>query len=179
MAGRTGGAVGACRTATRGTRTSRPQPRYRLLPRDAYWPFGGGPRICIGSGYALMATVLVAATLIQRVRYTLLDRDVTPVADDHTAPGSRRTGPRRRGHAAREPAMTGRWRVAVDPDRCVGSGTCWAIAPDLFEPDGGRRSRPVAELVAPDDAVLEATELCPAEAISATVVDTGAPAGRP
>jgi cytochrome P450 len=39
------------------------------LPPYAYFPFGGGPRRCIGQGFAMMEAVLVMATLAQRFRF--------------------------------------------------------------------------------------------------------------
>jgi cytochrome P450 len=46
--------------------------RSGLLPRFSYFPFGGGPRVCIGAGFAMMETTLLLATIAQRYRFTLL-----------------------------------------------------------------------------------------------------------
>ena len=43
----------------------------RRLPRFAYYPFGGGPRQCIGNAFAQMEAVLVLATIAQRFRLAL------------------------------------------------------------------------------------------------------------
>jgi cytochrome P450 len=44
----------------------------RRLPRFAYFPFGGGPRVCIGNSFSLVEAALLLATVAQRFRFTLL-----------------------------------------------------------------------------------------------------------
>jgi cytochrome P450 len=39
------------------------------LPKFAYFPFGGGPRVCIGREFALLETALVLATIMRRFRF--------------------------------------------------------------------------------------------------------------
>jgi cytochrome P450 len=43
----------------------------RGLPKYAYFPFGGGPRVCIGNTFALIEATLVLATLVPRFRLRL------------------------------------------------------------------------------------------------------------
>jgi cytochrome P450 len=53
----------------------------KRLPRYAYFPFGGGPRGCIGSRFAMMEAVLILATVAQRFRLTLAPgHPVVPLA---------------------------------------------------------------------------------------------------
>jgi cytochrome P450 len=40
--------------------------------REAYIPFGGGPRICIGNGFAMIEGVLLLATMVQQYRVALV-----------------------------------------------------------------------------------------------------------
>lgn len=48
-------------------------------PRFAYFPFGGGPRLCIGQAFALMEGRLILARIAQRFRLDLLPcSTVTP-----------------------------------------------------------------------------------------------------
>jgi cytochrome P450 len=50
------------------------------LPRFAYFPFGGGPRQCIGAGFAMMEAVLLLATIAARFDLELIDdQPVVPV----------------------------------------------------------------------------------------------------
>ena len=43
----------------------------RRLPKFAYFPFGGGPRMCIGSSLAMLEAVLIVATIAGRFRFEL------------------------------------------------------------------------------------------------------------
>jgi cytochrome P450 len=53
----------------------------KRLPRFAYFPFGGGPRQCIGNMFALLEAPLVLATVAQRFQLSMeQDADVTPMA---------------------------------------------------------------------------------------------------
>jgi cytochrome P450 len=49
-------------------------------PKVSYFPFGAGPRICIGEGFAWMEAVLIVATIAQQWRLHLVSGDVTPQA---------------------------------------------------------------------------------------------------
>lgn len=46
--------------------------RRNPLPRFAYFPFGGGPRVCVGAGFAMMEAILLLATIAQRFRMELV-----------------------------------------------------------------------------------------------------------
>jgi len=52
--------------------------------RYAYMPFGGGPRVCIGSGFAMLEGVAILAALLRGVR-------LTSVADEPPKPRMRLT----------------------------------------------------------------------------------------
>jgi len=53
----------------------------KRLPRFAYFPFGGGPRQCIGNTFALMEAALILATIAQRFRFGLVPgHPVVPLA---------------------------------------------------------------------------------------------------
>src|SRR5207248_7762803 len=52
----------------------------KRLPRIVYFPFGAGPRRCIGDTFAMMETALVLATVVPQYRFTLVPgQDIVPV----------------------------------------------------------------------------------------------------
>src|SRR6266849_312109 len=53
----------------------------KRLPRFAYFPFGGGPRQCIGNSFALMEATLILATIARKFRLRLVaNHPVVPLA---------------------------------------------------------------------------------------------------
>jgi cytochrome P450 len=53
----------------------------KRLPRFAYFPFGGGPRQCIGNNFAVMEASLLLATLAQQFRVSLVPgKEIIPAA---------------------------------------------------------------------------------------------------
>jgi cytochrome P450 len=51
----------------------------KQLPKYAYFPFGGGPRICIGNTFAMMEARLILATMAQQFSFELVgEHEVKP-----------------------------------------------------------------------------------------------------
>lgn len=50
------------------------------IDRFAYLPFGAGPRICIGAGFAIQEAIIILATLLTKFRFHAIEgRDPKPV----------------------------------------------------------------------------------------------------
>lgn len=56
-------------------------PAMAQLPKYAYFPFGGGPRICIGNTFAMLEATLVLATIAQRFELAQPEpKEIAPLA---------------------------------------------------------------------------------------------------
>lgn len=57
------------------------------------------------------------------------------------------------------------WKAEIDGGRCMASGMCAGIAPDLFAL-GAEHAEPLSDEVPEEERVLDAADSCPAQAIT-------------
>ena len=70
-------------------------------------------------------------------------------------------------------AVDTRWTVTVDRDACIGAGVCAGAAPRQIKIRDGEGVR-LAPETAPDEAVIDAADMCPMSAITVRDAASGA-----
>jgi cytochrome P450 len=56
-------------------------PRAESIPAGAWFPFGLGPRVCVGQGFAMVEMALVAARLLRAFEFTRVPNDPPPIPE--------------------------------------------------------------------------------------------------
>jgi cytochrome P450 len=85
-----------------------------VLPKYAYFPFGGGPRVCIGNVFAMSEAVLILSTVLQRYRLALVQEIPMPLATMTLRPwelkmqieSRRKVSVKRKGGSDKQPSAT-------------------------------------------------------------------------
>ena len=95
----------------------------KRLPRCAYFPFGDGPRVCIGNHFAMMEAVLILATIARRYRLVVEPGQTLKLMPSITL--RPRDGLRMRAHAR---GLTTTAAAGDDDEPIVGSGAPMAPA---------------------------------------------------
>ncbi|HET7546072.1 MAG TPA: cytochrome P450 [Polyangiaceae bacterium] len=83
------------------------------LPRFAYFPFGGGPRVCVGQHFALLELVLIVARIGQSYVFDRVDEKLVPMPGRHTPTGRPCELPRAAAPPLRPSDETPRRRVSA------------------------------------------------------------------
>ena len=60
-------------------------PHIDEIPSGAYFPFGAGPRVCIGQSFAMTEMALIAATILQACEVTTTPGTTEPTLHVHMA----------------------------------------------------------------------------------------------
>jgi ferredoxin len=95
---------------------------------------------------------------------TSVKSSTPPVAPkaDQSAPG-----------AAIQTQQVGKYKVEVIREKCIGAGSCVAIAPGTFKFDAENIAEVISQNGDPDDIKLLAAQSCPTTAIIVTDTETG------
>jgi cytochrome P450 len=102
------------------------------LPRFAYFPFGGGPRVCVGNDFARLEMVLLLATIARQFRLEFRpDAPLIPRPSATLRPDPHpRVVVRPRGTAGRVTRHHSRYHEALDGHPQTGAGgraAPWAV----------------------------------------------------
>ena len=156
--------------------SSGPNGSWEQPPTPYHWlPFGGGINRCLGGRMAMFEARVLLRTILQEMTFV----PETSTGENQKAqtvlllPEKRATVTPAQAHRSGGQVMSGDERTAawvtVDPELCLGSGTCMAIAPALFR-DGRQAgtARPLRSVVEQSAKLDEAVSRCPTGAIEAT-----------